>query len=1402
MRHTISILLFLIALGTQAQQLVPKGGERVIGNVRNANPAGMYSLPTVAGGERIPLITGDQFTYNSCGVFNGEHYIVTSWSEMFGSYFVYHYLFDPNTWESRGHYEGSIGTIGTDMDYNKRDKRIYGCFRNDSGDGYVFGYIEMSGAYWYRGEIAKLSAPWVGFAIHPNGTFYAITNTGRLCTVDPSTGETDEIGSIGVSPRYVGSATISAETGTMYFNLVDAQQDSYLYTIDMETAEATMLYKIGNGQVVYGMYVPQPLAANGAPAQVTDFSVSFIDDALDGKASFTAPAESYDGTPLTGSLTYEITLNNNPTPYVSGNVEAGRHIELDLKTVSAGMYNFSLRLKNAYGYSPESKQSRWIGKDTPSAPTNVSLTYDKASQTATIKWNAPTTSQNNGYVDFSKVTYLVVRYPEAQVVANATTGTSLTDPLPLPDRMTQYYYTVQASYDGNRSAAAYSNEVSLGDITPPYLETFDTAESIKGWALINLNDAIDYYNWSYYQDATLGNCLVCMNSMKGENNDWAITPGLHMEAGLQYDITIDVCGYKQYPNVFRLCMGTSQKPESMTYELLPRTEHRGNTWETVSVSFTPTETGTYFLGINDVSAYNMYTFFVDNVSVAAGIRTSSPAAPTDFVVEPDPNGGRSVEISFVTPTKNALGEDLTAITKAEIYRDDALIHTFASPALGAKLTFTDNTVTDGYHNYRAMAYNEAGAGQEVSHRCFVGPNKPGAPTNVVVAETSTAGTVLIEWEAPETDVDGQKIAPEMITYTITMTKDGADKVIATDISGTSFTHFVCEPASDQTFVYFTVKGKTAAGYGEEASTMLCPVGRAYRMTLSESFTAGTLRYRYGTSSNGYASWASVSASAIDDEPQDGDDGMLRFYADNSGMADFLLPKIHIEGKQPVLTFWAKNYNGLKGNPIQVIAVDGTQMKIMNTFEINSTAWTEYSLPLDEFINRDVRFFIRGAYQSSTYTFIDNIHIKENCTFNLYAYSVSAPSAVRPDEAFDVNFGIENVGTKTANTFTLHLLRDGESIASAQGIAIEPGKKLTGHFVAMLNSSSNPVTKYGIRVDYAEDEFTADNRTHTSDMAEVALVTNALPPAKSLTGTLTSEGYALQWEAPANTTVAVTPVTESFEDYAAAATSHIGQWTLIDADKHTSGGVEAYKIGIENKQIAFFVFDMSQNSKFPDAHSGVKMMATIFNNDGANDDWLITPRLCGAQQYISFFARSYRDPYNETFELLYTTSDDSNDTASYTLLKRVERAADRWTEYGALVPEGATYFAIRCISENQFFLLIDDVTYIPANGSETTLTLLGYNVYRDYVKLNPQPLTVRTYLDRGRTDSESRIHTYSVTAVYSEGESIHSNECQLIPVGVGSITAKSEKEIIHDLSGRRLPHPTQGVNIINGKKVIK
>ena len=109
----------------------------------------------------------------------------------------------------------------------------------------------------------------------------------------------------------------------------------------------------------------------------------------------------------------------------------------------------------------------------------------------------------------------------------------------------------------------------------------------------------------------------------------------------------------------------------------------------------------------------------------------------------------------------------------------------------------------------------------------------------------------------------------------------------------------------------------------------------------------------------------------------------------------------------------------------------------------------------------------------------------------------------------------------------------------------------------------------------------------------------------------------------------------------------------------------------------------------------------------------------------------------------------------------------WSQTKVELPEGAKYFAIRCISYQTLAWLIDDISYTRGTPS---YTVIGYNIYRDGVKINDAIVTENTYVDNLSEAAEVNKYGYNVTAIYAEGESGLSNTYKGIASGIDDIQA--------------------------------
>lgn len=174
----------------------------------------------------------------------------------------------------------------------------------------------------------------------------------------------------------------------------------------------------------------------------------------------------------------------------------------------------------------------------------------------------------------------------------------------------------------------------------------------------------------------------------------------------------------------------------------------------------------------------------------------------------------------------------------------------------------------------------------------------------------------------------------------------------------------------------------------------------------------------------------------------------------------------------------------------------------------------------------------------------------------------------------------------------------------------------------------------------------------------------------------------------------------------------------------------------------------------------------------SDDWAVTPLLNTVAQPFSFYAKSFDPKYPETFEVLASASTTSPD--DFTSIGKVIDAPNAWMQYRFKLPEGTKYAAIRSRSTDKYFLFIDDVTFIPADAAPAAVTLKGYNIYRNGMKLNSTLLTEPAYTDA--TTREGRKYSYFVTAVYDRGESRPSNTADIDLSGVASLYGDSGVDI--------------------------
>jgi hypothetical protein len=198
------------------------------------------------------------------------------------------------------------------------------------------------------------------------------------------------------------------------------------------------------------------------------------------------------------------------------------------------------------------------------------------------------------------------------------------------------------------------------------------------------------------------------------------------------------------------------------------------------------------------------------------------------------------------------------------------------------------------------------------------------------------------------------------------------------------------------------------------------------------------------------------------------------------------------------------------------------------------------------------------------------------------------------------------------------------------------------------------------------------------------------------------------------------VSQVYEDYFESYTDFTLSflpWTQYDGDGSTTYGFQDINFTNTGYTGSYIIFNPSATNPAltgltsdADALSGDKYAACFAATSGSNDDWLISPKLSfGKYPRISFFAKSY-DPfyYPETFNVLYSTT--GNSYTDFTALNSspITVGLD-WTLFEIQLPydcfDTDVYFAIQCVSQDMFFLMVDD--FVAGSSSCVYAVQSGY-----------------------------------------------------------------------------------------------
>lgn len=1373
------------------QYITSEEAGRIYGGVifasnwtQDNQPAGIYSFPVGDGEGLRPEAVGGDYVVTG-GVYANGNYHFVSYMSFMGMTFADLYTCDIETWTITRSLPISAGSIPQDMAYDPTTGNVYGCFMNDNADGWVLGSLNLETGE--RRLIKDLDIIILSVGVNSKGEWYGVGIDGNFYRIDKETGDRTLIGSTGRRPMYAASGCFDLQTDRFYWECIEADAKGVLYEIDVNTGATTMVTTLANNAEMVGMFIPVPEAADAAPAIVTDLAFDFTEGSITGNISFTMPSMQFDGKgELDGTLSYNITVDDNRQ--ITGTAAPGEKVAEEVSFTTPGIHKASLYTSNDAGRSPVVMTESWVGHDMPTEVTNISLKPGEGMFDITLSWDTPVKSINGGYVDPEQISYNIVRMPGEVTAATNLKGNEFRETIPDNGELTLYHYLISPVYNGVEGKAAASPMMPVGCDTPPINNSLTTPDEFSYFNIIDANG--DGESWTYdpiHEAARIKYSMA--NNWNEPMDDWMMSPGVRLKAGRMYRFTLDTYCYDPYqPERLEVMLGSANTPEGMTMTVIPSTMVGNTTPRTLEGWICVESDGIYYFGIHAISAADTLYLYVNNVSFVEGPLLGAPGMVTDFKVTPGANGALTATISGSAPTKTVEGAELSEISEIRIDRDGKRIATLDNIAPGDKFEYVDNNAAQSDNTYTVTVVNSIDAGYQATATVYVGHDRPGLPLNVRATHNGD-NSVTITWDAPTQGETGGYFDPSALTYTILRANDEVE--LATGVKELTFT----DPAAPlngyrQEFYIYYVYAQSPAGYGYGQRSNTTVVGTPYKMPFIETFANGKITndpwdVEIPEDSSGY--WQLRISGEYPDAPsQDPEGGIVTFIPDEAGDSGTLTSgTIDVtDATNPVVEFWwyyvPQSYDVVK----LLLSRNGGDFEEIGEARASAQrgdeGWKKVSVPLGDLAGTSYIQIAFEAYSGSGYNnlHLDNIRVKNVYDHNLAALAVHAPVRMRMGEEAEVSVNIENSGLNKAEGYTVKLYAEDKMIAETQGDPIEPDTYISVLFKVTPEITWPEDAEIMAEVVYDADQYSADNSTN---MSIVRIIAPSLPYIDDLTGSHDEDGnVTLSWSEPEIIDGSGETVTDGAEEYRRFAISDFGEWWTYDGDGMPTFGISnnvggAVQYDNAGKPQAFMVFNPSAAgipTEFSDGEptgwaprTGDQYFAS-FGNDGTADNWLISPELPRVAQTISFYVKSCTSDYGyEKFEVYYSTK--GTEVSDFIRIGDLRSAPIVWTEERVNLPEGARYFAIRCVSEDAYVFMVDDITYLPAASVTEELALMGYNVYRDFERISESPTMEMDFTD---LNSDRDIHSYAVSTVYDKGESRLSNIVRMASSGVGSLNA--------------------------------
>jgi len=966
-------------------------------------------------------------------------------------------------------------------------------------------------------------------------------------------------------------------------------------------------------------------------------------------------------------------------------------------------------------------------------------------------------------------------------------------------------------------------------------------ETDESLAICNMYTVLDVNgdgkSWKMGGFSKYSPCLAPADGQE-KADDWAISPAIQLHAGTIYQLSYeDAHGTTSGKNGrMEVKMGKACTAEAMTTTLVE--DHQipeGNKVNLREATFQVEEDGYYYVGFHctSIKAEDPKIIRISNFSITESESKIDPPARGDCTYEPYPNGEMKAKVRYTAASKTKTGKDITEPFWAAVVLNWTEKDTLRNLIPGETREFDMPLIKGSNNRIEITPYiGDTPGDSTLVPSFYAGPDCPLPPTNAKAVLSDDGKKVTLTWDPVTSSIgeNGGYVDLSKINYAI-FDAYGAitDKALALT-SECTYT-FDYSDANDQDFVAYEITAYVDDVYVSapyQCYSNVVVIGEPYELPWKESF-ADAEYYQIWGISMGSTSSKVMAGTLYDDDletisSQDGDNGyFIILPTEKDAKYGIFSGKINVsKASKPVFEFY---YQG-QGNVLDAqIAKNGNEFVTAKSIDLkaNSTkGWTLCQIPLDEYKTSkyiQVQLFVtardnKDGDESSTFSVpLDNIRIRDLDKNDVSLTRVVAPSTVNASSRLNVTARIENISEKAASA-KVTLYRGVKAVATTDVKEIAANGFASVEVSDSISLADAEQIKYRIEVTSDNDDYTNNNAASFA----INVKFPDYPMVEDFSASLSGTTAKLKWS-PVVLSDNIKPFarTEDFEnsDYTPFTISDFGGWTMYDGDKATTYSI--IKIPNDqylNKAKAWQLFNFDKSGLAEDYRidfqgpDNSSCVLVAYSPEGKADDWLISPELSGYKQTISFYAKAFSTSYgNEFFEVLYsTTGNNINDFVKVNTVEGYDSTiglGEEWVECKAALPENAKYFAIRYVSNNNWAMFLDNISFEASGDMPADAEVLGYNVMRNGKVVNTQPITTNYYDDEL---TETNDYEYRVNVVYNIGESRYCKPLEIefeMPDAIREIKNQKQDEDAYSLEGMKIQNTNnyRGVYIKGKKKFI-